>query len=67
MIMVMDMFKKHINNRLKVIAMRFAVCLVFALLGLCMTSQVISKLSFFLHFSFFFYLLGRFLYFKFIK
>lgn len=40
MIMIMDIFKKQINSRLKIIAMRFTVCLVFFLFGLCMTSQV---------------------------
>ena len=40
MIMIMDMFKKYINSKLKIIIMRFSVCVVFFLFGLCMTSQV---------------------------
>jgi hypothetical protein len=43
MIMIMDMFKKYINSKLKIIIMRFSVCAVFFLFGLCMTSQVCSK------------------------
>ena len=43
MTMVMDTFQNVINTKWKKIATRGVICLVFFLLGLSMTSQVILK------------------------
>jgi hypothetical protein len=40
-IMFLDVFRKTINTRKKEILMRFGVCAIYFLFGLCMTTQVI--------------------------
>lgn len=40
-IMTIDIFKKHINNKRKEIAMRLAICGTFCLGAMCMATQVI--------------------------
>ncbi len=60
MIMVIDLFKKQLNTRFKQILMRAAICLVYFLLGLVLTTKVgliLSRFNF--SFSQFLFLQGR--------
>ena len=46
MTMILDTFRNVIDTERKKIATRAGICLVFFLLGLCMTTQVPNLMSF---------------------